>query len=335
MALFRFLHVSDLHIGATAAQLGLLPFAKSGFALQGYTGLASVSSHREDILEGLALLAHREGSQLDGVIITGDLATTGGQADVQAAHDFVHTPPSSAVPYKTLSGRPTLHNPENVNVYLIPGNHDRYDGAAMLPGGKEFDKLFGAGGTKEWPAGQSAHLIDVLKDGGVSLALIGGDFSLRSAAHVTNPAHVLGAGRAYAHVIREMENLTDQVRGRHKQVEVVWLTHFPPRFPSAPALLPLLNEGRLVRAAFGKKINYLLAGHTHAEDRYVILNPQHLLYGGHAVDVLCGGTATEHRLPHSTDPRTAHLLEFNVWADGSCTASKRTLSWDDNLSYWV
>jgi predicted phosphodiesterase len=335
VALFRFLHVSDLHLGATAEQLGLLPFAKSGFALKGYTGLASVSSHREDILEGLAILADAEGPNLDGIIITGDLATTGDQPDVQRAHDFIHGAHSPGVAYQTPAGEPTLNNPSNVNVYLIPGNHDRYDGRLMLPGGVEFDKLFGAGGTGEWPVGQSAYLIDVLTDRGFSLALIGGDFSLRSAADVVNPAHLLGAGRAYDAVVTEMENLTDQVRAQYDPVEVVWLTHFPPRFPSAPALLPLLDEDRLVAAALGKKINYLLAGHTHEEDQYSVLQPHHLIHGGRSVSVMCGGTTTEHRLPHSADPRTAHLLEFNIWPGGSCTVSKHTLSWDDNLNYWV
>lgn len=335
MALFNLLHISDLHIGATAAQLGMIPFVKSGFALSGYSGLATVSSHREDILEGVALLSALEGHALDGIIITGDLATTGDQQDLQRAHDFIHEPHSPSVVYQAVGGEPTLNNPSNVRVYLIPGNHDRFDGGMLQPGGTEFDTLFKSAGKAVWPVGQGAYLIDVLSKGGAKLALIGGDLSLRSASGFVSPAHMWGAGRAYADVVDEMVALTDQVRNSDSPVEVVWLVHFAPRFPHASALLPLLDEDVLVRAALDSKINYLLAGHTHEEDMYSVLDPYHVIYGGRSFEVLCGGTTTEHRLPNSTDPRTAHLLEFDVQPGGRSAVSKHTLSWSDNDSYWV
>lgn len=338
MALFRLLHVSDLHIGAHPQQLGFLnlPFIKAGFKVSGYTGTASVSSHNEDMLEGLALLAWMEGHALDGILITGDLATTGSSGDLQAAEKFLHDAPSSVVEYLTVGGKPTLSSPHNLNLYLIPGNHDRYDGRFLLPGGKNFDNTFQSTSNANWPVGQSAYEIDVLKKEGVSLGIIGGDLSLRSSGHVRwgNAAQVWGAGRAYQDVVDEMVRLTEKMRNENSPIEVIWLVHFPPSFPNPAPCLPLLDEDILIKAMLNNDINFLLTGHTHDEEQYQITGVS-ASNGVKSVQVLCAGSATEHRLPSSHDQRTVHFLEFTVSAGNSSSVVKETLSWSDIVNYWV
>src|SRR5256885_8534813 len=111
MALFRFLHISDLHIGATPEQLGLLPMAKQvAFRLSWYSRVATVSSHNATMLDGLALLAWQVRHALEGIIITGDLATTGHQPDLDAARDFLLAP-STTKGYQTVAKNATLNNP--------------------------------------------------------------------------------------------------------------------------------------------------------------------------------------------------------------------------------
>ncbi len=337
MALFTFLHISDLHIGATPEQLGLLPLAKEvAFRFSWYSRVATVSSHSAAILDGLALLAWQESHALDGIIITGDLATTGNQPDLDAARDFLLEAPSPTKGYQTVAEKPTLNNPANPNIYLIPGNHDRFDGPSLNPAGSNFDSTFGTTSKAQWPVGQSAYAIDVLKKGGVSLGIVGADLSLQSAAHIspTNPFQLWGAGRAYPNVIDEMVRITKQIRAEHAPVEVIWLVHFPPRFPKPSSFLRLLDEDLLIQAADNENIGYLLCGHTHHEDRYLGQKGSRI-FGGKSVEVLCAGTATEHRPPSSTDPRTVHFLEFDVTTGRRCSVTKKTLNWNDSVPYWV
>jgi hypothetical protein len=338
MALFRLLQVSDLHIGATPEQLGFLHFVGAGFKLSGSSGVVKVSSHSEEILDGLALRAWIDGHALDGIIITGDLATTGGHADVKAASTVLLGPHSSSVPWWTADGTPTLDNPHNLKMYLIPGNHDRYDGPMMLPGGKEFDTFFGSSGNAEWPVGQFAHKFGVLPKGGVSLGIVGGDLSLRDSLHINplNPTQVWGTGRAYRDVIDEMVRLTDEIRNENDPVEVIWLVHFPPQFPNQTNCLQLHKEDRLIQAAHGADVNFLLAGHTHKEARYLVQQPGAIIHSAaKSFTVHCAGTATEHRLPGSSSPRTIHLLEFDFDGSGPASLTSTTLNWSDLMSDWV
>lgn len=337
MPLFRLLHISDLHIGETPQQLGFLPFVKAGFALSSYTGMASVSSHDENILEGLALLAWNERNNLDAIVITGDLATTGVRADLEAADRFLYEPHSSSDPHLAVGDYPTLNNPAPLNIYLIPGNHDRYEGKFHTPAGTVFDDIFGPGGRGVWPGGQAAHALDVLRKGGAALGIIGADFSLRTAMHIksANPGLYLGAGRAHRDVTDELIRLTNVMRQAEPDIEVVWLAHFPPRFPNLDPCLPLLAEDRLVQAAFRAQVNYLLTGHTHEEARYAVLDTVHSIYGKPSFEVFCAGTATEYRLPGAREPRTAHLLEFDITPGSRSTLKVSTLTWPQSGSYWM
>ena len=92
--------------------------------------------------KALAEVAYREGAQIEGVIVTGDLATTGHKSDLQAAYDFFRQR-NGTNPYLTSNNEPTLNSPRNLDLYLIPGNHDRFDWKRLLmPGGTDFDVTF-------------------------------------------------------------------------------------------------------------------------------------------------------------------------------------------------
>jgi DNA repair exonuclease SbcCD nuclease subunit len=330
MALFRFLHVSDLHIGASPEKIGLLPLARSGFRISGHSGAASVSSHNQAMLEGLALLVWRESKFLDGVLITGDLATTGRLADVRAAYDFVNEPRSNSVPYLSNARKPTLNNSANFDVYLVPGNHDRFGGKRLLPASDNFDKVFASSNRANWPVGQSAYKLGVMEKDGVALGFVGADLTLRTASDIDfkNPAQVWGAGRVYQDVIDKMSSITEELRDNAgtRPIIVVWLVHFPPKFPEVASSLALLDEDLLVNAAHANNVGLLLAGHTHEEKHYPI-SP--------SLQVYCGATTTEHRLPGSSEPRGVHFLEFTVSPNGDCAVAKKTLTWSNRTSYWT
>jgi len=322
---FRLLHVSDLHVAQTPERLGFLAAFRPGFKLSVLGSVSGVSSHNRQMLQGLARLAHREAGSLDGVVVTGDIATTGSWPDLGAADDFLHTAHAPSKPFHTPLGEPTLNNARGVNVYFIPGNHDRYQGQRLFPANTAFDLKF----QNTWKGGQSACEVDVLRKGGVALGLIGADLSLRDAAHVMphNPFQIWGAGRVYPDVVTELERLTNGLRKEYGEaVAVVWLVHFPPKFRKQSPGLDLIDEDELVRAADFCGVKVILAGHTHSECRYT---------PGSLTEVLCAGTATEHRPPRSQEPRSVHLLDFDVDAGGGCVVTKTSLEWSDTGRYYL
>src|SRR4051812_35529063 len=100
MAIFRLLHASDLHIAAKPERVGIsdiIPKAGLRFPRIRTDGTASwphrrrlalTSSYSPDILEALIELVYDEGDQLDVVLLSGDLATTGKENDLQKARSW-------------------------------------------------------------------------------------------------------------------------------------------------------------------------------------------------------------------------------------------------------
>jgi len=335
MALFRFLHVSDLHIADPPEQIGVLDFANTGFDYDLTKQVSKASSHNRGMLRALAELASKEGSRIEGVIITGDLATTGRDKDVKAAYDFVNEPYSpnlyfgasgNSIDYLTTAGEPTLSNSASTEVFIIPGNHDRYKGRRMMPAGRNFDNWF----NTKWSVGQSAAQLYLKTKNGVNLALIGGDLSLRKGSHVEKahfPWQIWGAGRAYRKVIDKMVRLTDKARRQYSPVGIVWLVHFPPEFQGMSSSLRLIKEDRLTQAAANSNVHALLCGHTHEERDYPLSNSSVMVY--------CAGSATQYRAPYSPGERAVHFLDFTVDTYGQCAITKQTLKWSDAAANWI
>jgi 3',5'-cyclic AMP phosphodiesterase CpdA len=87
MESFRLLHISDLHIGVQQKIIGFPDVRHvAGFPL-GYVSL-SPSSYDLDLAKALAKYAFLHGNRLDGIVITGDLATMGEAADLRIAHEY-------------------------------------------------------------------------------------------------------------------------------------------------------------------------------------------------------------------------------------------------------
>jgi predicted phosphodiesterase len=280
MSLFRILHASDLHFATVPHQIGipdLLPAMQ-----QGLSGTwAPVSSQGTIYVDALAAFVYANRSGFDVLVVSGDLATTGGLRNLQSALAFLDRPAVSG--YFNAQSQPTLQA-AGKPIVLIPGNHDCYR-PFHFPGGRHFDSVFSA----YWGAGQGAQLLWVRQRSGETLVLLGVDLTLHrhdmGSQHL--PLGFLGRGRAYRKRLKELCSLTHQSRRQYPGCAILWVIHFEPEAQNP--WLRLLDERYLAAALQQEPADAILCGHTHES------SPAKL-FG--SVPVFVCGTTTQHASVH-------------------------------------
>ena len=97
----RILHASDLHIARTPNLTSVVDYISAGMYFNALRPRALASTYDPSILLRLADLIYSDyrgkyinqaSNPLDAVLLTGDLATTGKQRDLEAAVKFINGP---------------------------------------------------------------------------------------------------------------------------------------------------------------------------------------------------------------------------------------------------
>src|SRR5262245_15044821 len=122
MPRLRIVHASDFHIGRLPNQVGLPEVLKAptNYPINVWQ---AVSTHSDIHLDAFAAWIHANAAGFDVLLVSGDLASTGYAADLQAADEYLHSP--AARGYLNAKGKPTLQTTRKPIVFL-PGNHDRF-----------------------------------------------------------------------------------------------------------------------------------------------------------------------------------------------------------------
>ena len=286
MPRIRLLHASDFHLAQTPYWAG----TSSNYWLARLTRWWKQTSHDPLVLAAFVRWVWQNwqdpnGHRLfDALLLTGDLATTGAPADLQAARAFVDANAVGGT-YLTPAGQPTLDffNPHRP-LDLLPGNHDRYHSglSLYLPGGRVFDQVFcpPAPQRRFWCAGQDFTFAGSLTRGGLAVLIWKVDFSLpsnqRGKKHYGLPGW-LGQGRVRKCILYgpggtpanpTFPSLVGQTRAESQKVTeqrqaavVIWALHFDPF--STDGLLQLLDSHLLEEAAAQAGVSAVLCGHTH------------------------------------------------------------------------
>lgn len=302
MASYFVLHVSDLHFGEDAGVVNAYDARNRHHWRPGrMPELWRLTSHSDLAAEALTRFVVEYEQEVDLVLITGDLATSGMAGDLDAAHRFV----------ADLAGQ--VSKP----IGLIPGNHDRYRTGvdvrprrACSPGGSAFDAVF----QSRWPVGKSAGLIFAAERDGRPLIIIGADLTLREGDFGTGSKYAhFGQGHAYEERLRDLAARTRDAQQEHENAAVIWAVHFAPRYPSIDRGLALLESDRLLTLAEELGVSHILCGHTHT--------PKVYSSGAFpSVEVHCAGTAT-HAACGSGN--WIHLYAIEVDADGAFISEER------------
>ena len=214
---------------------------------------------------------------------------------------------------------------------MMPGNHDRYVGDILFPGGTEFETVFG----NDWKAGQSFPVDQseknirgvYFKKNGTHFHVLCTDFSLTSklvAALNTAPPDSLvshaGQGHVKQNILNGLIKVTQKIKESRSDDVVIWATHFPPQFPNVGKHLKLISEDRLTKAANECGVSLIISGHTHEDNHYMV----------DSVPVVCTGTACAWGKDENP---SFSIIEISI--DGTkLTYLVRPYSWDKGLCYF-
>lgn len=270
MAVFRLLHLSDVHVSGRVGRVTVNDLVDS--LVEQVSPPGSV-----DLLDATAKFAYDYRSELDAILITGDLSHVGSRRDLMAALGFVEAPVAAAGtaatphwPREAPKGwhslddgvaRPTL-KASDLQVLLFPGNHDRFLPSApdiRSPGAVLFDEIFGEG---YWDVGQGVKCLPLQKDG-ENLTIVAADCTLRKIGDCILPGGHLSQGRAYPDLVSELSDQSRTLEGS----AVLWALHFPPD-NRVKLSHRLLDGERVLAAAEGADVEFVLAGHLHEFRRY-------------------------------------------------------------------
>ncbi len=320
MDTFRLLHVSDFHF---AVRPRMIEFPDTPAALQDLAvtrGRLCPSSHDPDLAEAAARFLYRHPNRFDVVLATGDLATTGHPDDLAVAYEYFFAPPVLA--WWGRSGGPTLQAGQ-APVRVLPGNHDRYQGWYLGPGGCEFDRTFAPAG---WQSGQRAQTLIVLEgERGEKLAIIAADFCLASYYDATGPWGYLGQGKVYPGVLQALREATCRQRQGHGAIGIAWAVHFPPAFADIDPDLMLHDEQLLLDEAAGLGVEHIFCGHTHEARQYTRA-------GSALVQVHCAGSAAQYV---TRCGNALHDTEIDVDAGRVVAVRRRDVWWDQAAGDFV
>lgn len=324
MTLFSYIHLSDFHFCQQPLRKNALSLRGRRWAdvidtlsdqrkQLGFSSFFLPVSFDPEIAKGVAQFCADWQDGVDGIIITGDLATTGITADIRVAEQFIKEPAAAA--HLTANRTPTISS-FGLPVHLFAGNHDRYVNNAAKPFSNYFDFVF-----SDYMNLKSEFIGSwVSEKDGRHLAFVHADFSLqmRLAASFPRGAMAYGQGRVYVDVLDDLRNETIAIRQGIKGVHVIWMVHFAP-YECGPALR-LHDHQRLIDASRALGIEVILCGHTH----------EALAKSSASQIIYCAGSSC---CVDNVGGCMVHVIDFDV--NASLNVTRSTFVWDENNDEFV
>ena len=295
---FRLVHLSDMHFATSPNLLPsplqegkLVQAIREGFLRLGYqptddefrTNGTHPATHAGRAARHLARFVRTTLTQADPhiFVVSGDVSATGSEEDLDDAREYLLAVPR--LNWSSDLGKP-LVGIASEKLIVLPGNHDRYEGRLLLPGGVAFDTTF----STHWNPSSACGRVQtqIFRANGEALIIASADLTLGSVADGSPPAYgYIGTGRAYPQTIAALAEQTEAMRIENDTSAVVWVIHYPPLFAGINASLSLHDDQLLADAAETAGVAVILCGHTHEARRYQVSN----------VVVNCAGTALETR----------------------------------------
>lgn len=284
---FGLVHLSDLHFGQHPGWIN--PLSTEGYNstdklislyatfFEGKIPPYYPTSHSPEAAVGLLTTIFRsdflDTYPVNAFVVTGDLSTTGNQADLQRAADFfergsVYGIHDSDYEVNNLSA---LHN--IAPIALLPGNHDRFKSQpTYFPNAQEFENVFGEnwdtlGNIKQrlYQACKGRVKAFVLYDEKETLIIVSIDCSLKSVGETYRKSgRWLGLGKVDDEILEEAEEVTvkfrDHINRMGYHTAVIWAMHYCPYNDDD---LKLIDKKRLFCLAARLNVQFVLTGHSH------------------------------------------------------------------------
>jgi hypothetical protein len=297
MPIIRLLHLSDLHL--------------AGFWRAFYESLGNIfplTVYDLDTFGTLSEIIFNWHKELDAILISGDMAVTGGDDDLLSAKEKL----------STLLNQTGFNKP----IILLPGNHDRYRTLLGLPGGSNFDQKFSA----YWPVGmQGVYSCFLPNKAAPTLAIICADFSLRQVMDSSGLGGHWGQGKVDKDRLQGLVDETETIISSNPDCGIIWMVHFAPKYEDEHLdfdhRLILLDSDYLIEAAKKVGVKYIFCGHTHQHADYLIK-----VNGG--VQIHCAGSSTCLGNDHQA---TIHLRLIEITDVGIESIRSRTYFYNPDL----
>ncbi|WP_187272575.1 metallophosphoesterase [Methylobacterium sp. WL9] len=255
--MFKLIHISDLHFAAGPNKGGFIAAFASN-ATNERNG-----RHNQDLADLSAYFIAKNLGDYDCLLISGDIATRGTEADLQVARQYVLAPATQSGGYLSTHNRPTLSYGSRPTV-LLPGNHDRFKGPLGEPGSDKFEHAF----PNHWKVGlNGVQSVKVVAASGVEVSIISADFTLISKTSASVPGGHFSQGRCIAAILSYLKWVTNTIRKRYPERGIIWVSHFPPPVDSFDIGVyhELIDGDLLLTAARSCSVEYILCGHLHKQ----------------------------------------------------------------------
>jgi Icc-related predicted phosphoesterase len=286
--------------------------ARSAFQF-GLRSLLHPASYRAPALSALSEFIHARQGAYDGIIISGDVATSGSAIDHNIAFDYLDKQPTKDWRH---GNSPVLCRGETP-VVLCPGNHDNYSDANPAPMPMNFMLKFG----KFMPGfglDRVGHHIFFEEQNVV--ALIFADFGFQGRADANGPLHLWGGGKVHQSVLNKLVGKTRKFMADPKlrdfRKSVIWMVHFAP-YECKSSSLELTGREQVIEAAKRFGVKNIVCGHTHESS----------VFDEGEVKVYCSGAATSVECTNEL-----HELTFDISTE---TLSRINYRWTRNNGAFV
>jgi len=317
---WSYIHLSDVHFCAEPMRHNALTLIRRRprdlidtgrrYGI-GFLSVAKPASYVPDIVSGVAQFCLERAQVTDGILITGDLATTGMMSDIRVANSFIREPAKSG--YSTENLFPTLAG-SNLPIFMIPGNHDKYRDNKAAPNCKSFELIFESymrnfqSGVGHWVRRKNESVLGV----------ISADFCLLERKDAQGAGGAYGQGKVYQHVLNELKSRTFALRDKYKGIHLIWMIHFAPF--DCGHWLQLIDFDVIVQSAIALSVEATLCGHTHRASKHQTDN--HVVY--------CSGSAG---CVDREDDSRVHVLHIDVGEE--CHISRESHIWDGSRQEFV
>jgi 3',5'-cyclic AMP phosphodiesterase CpdA len=307
-------HVSDLHLHPPLTERGRRLKRSLGTRTHSYGLLAAAS-------QAIRQICNSEGPRTTGLAVTGDLTTAG-------------DPLAFALARQIVTATDVLENgvsyPVGFNggfeVFLVPGNHDRFSGNYIARQQSAFEYEFhDVLQTANWrryglhPSVQSTAsyprlpFVRLLRSqsatsgqSGISVVVIGLDSTELNRAELLDPLGRIARGRVSRRSLQYMQRACDDLQ-KNRQIQtsdgvehdlstdLVWtlvLLHHHPHLPPDQrngALTMLVNAPEVLNTCTQAGVNLLLYGHQHVAFVDPVTIGSHT---GTARQILCSATGS-------------------------------------------
>lgn len=302
----QILHLSDLHLAGSDNS----PYPR---LLDKYW-----SVYNNDALKTLAETVYRWRDRLDAILISGDIAVSGTESNLERVIEFFDSPAHS-LPGKeewlNSKQEPTLRTFPGP-IIIVPGNHDRYSNLLGWPG-----KLFYNYFSSYWKVGAGGIQHHILPNEETPiLAVICADFSLDSIFHSTESGGHWGQGKVYEERLRNLIKSTEEVTKLYPACAIIWMIHFAPKCEdhfNSTEKIKLIDSEKLIEEAEKAGVRYIFCGHTHLSKEYQPRKSD--------IWINCAGTST---CTGSDIDTTIHLRNVKIENGRVIEIRSRTLTYD-------